>query len=494
IGYKSFGQYANHRNLLNNLIEYFFSSNNVSLNILLDSPNSGNSNINLSIYAKNRSLDSLIDSTTLNTYLNVSIKNDGFYEEILTFSPYNGYANNYTYSLPFPNSNPYEINANITIDSHVFIKSSKYLYFDDSEIPKITNVTSNKFIVRNGTDSLYIDVFLDAINYNCTTYLSIYPSSYYSKTETINKTFELNNSPLNLFKYSVNYTALQSDPAGLGIFFITPQNPSSNYINPNTPRLSALFVNNPPQFNEDSSTITIDNNQVLVLSDTYEDDSLNVFSVSQGSILNLKINVSDSVDYEDQDSSNMNVSVNFFIASITQSNSLIPIDPTTNIYSLLTYDGNSNIQRGTFTIPFEMSFPSITGFKSISTVSTYNNLAQDGYIGLIWITVYDSEGESEYFIVVFLIQEGFTFDLILAIVIIGVIMIAGIGIIIFAHVRKKKRSKFPTIPTYYLQEENQYSSEESPHANVYYCPFCGQRLSGLRNFCPTCGKSLNIEE
>ena len=491
--YNSYGYYTNHRNLSHNLMNYLLEPNSTAMNILLNSASSSSPNVNISIYAKDLLTDTLIDPATLNTYLNVSITNSGFYDEILITSVNDGLAYNYSYSLPFTSPNPYEIKVNLSINSQIFTKTSKILYYNDTEIPQITNIAYTSSIERNGIDSLDIDVYLNDVDYNSSIYLAIYPSSFYSKSGTLNKTLILNNSLPNLFKYSLSYTPLSTDPAGLVIFFTLPQNPISDYINPNSPRSISLINNNPPKFNEDYSSILIDNSRYLVLSDTHDNKTLNAYSASQGSIMEFNINVSDSVTYEDQNSSNMIVSVNFLMATITQTNSLAPLDPITFINSKLSYNANSGNFRGSFTIPTEMKYSSIAGTKSISTVSTYSNEVQDGYIGLILITVFDSDGGSDDFIVVFLIQAGFDFSLILPIVIISLIIIAGLSFIIFTHFRRKKRAKSPISQPYYIQQESG-ESMTSDSSNMYYCPFCGERLTGLRNFCPSCGKSLNFKE
>jgi serine protease AprX len=493
--YKSASYYSNHKTLTHNLMNYFFDSVDISLDILLNSPSSSDSKINISIFAKDRVMDTLIDSTILNAYLNVSINNGAFYDEILTNSLSNGRAFNYSYLLPFTSPNPYEINVNITINSQTFKKTSKYLYFNDSEIPKIINVSSNSDIERNGIDTLNIDTFLDAINYESNLYLAIYPSSYYSKAETINKTLTLNNSHPNQLKYSASYSPVSSDPAGLVIFFIFPRNPSFNYTNPYSPRLISLIINNPPKFNEDTSTFSVDNAQPIKLSDTHDNQSLIAITTSQTSVLTLNMNVSDSVNFEDQNSSNMIVSVNFLMAAISLGNTIVPLDPAVYIYSILSYDGNSKTQKGSFTIPFQMKYSSITGTKSISTLSDYNSAAQDGYLGLILIKVFDSDGGSDEFLVVFIVQQGVTFDLILILLIIGVIIAVGISFIVISHKRKKRRSKVQVAPAYYLQQEpGEVRRDESTIGNRNFCPFCGEGLTGLRNFCPSCGKSLNFEK
>ena len=171
----------------------------------------------------------------------------------------------------------------------------------------------------------------------------------------------------------------------------------------------------------------------------------------------------------------------------------MPLDPKTYINSRLSYDANSDNFRGSFTIPSEMSYSSITGTKSISTISTYTQGQQDGYLGLILITVFDSDGGKDEFLVVFLIQARFDFALILTIVIIGVVIVAGLSFIIISHRRRNKQKKTSTTQSYYIQQDSD-ELKSIDASNVYYCPFCGERLTGLRNFCPSCGKSLKFEE
>jgi len=63
-------------------MEYFFESDNVSIEIIIDSESTPSSQINLSLYVKNQNLDALVSSTVLNSYLNVSIQNDSYFKSI----------------------------------------------------------------------------------------------------------------------------------------------------------------------------------------------------------------------------------------------------------------------------------------------------------------------------------------------------------------------------------------------------------------------------
>jgi len=116
------------------------------------------------------------------------------------------------------------------------------------------------------------------------------------------------------------------------------------------------------------------------------------------------MNLTDSVSYEDQNSSKMRVSVNLFIVSVSEDNTIVLINSKTFVLSELEYQPGSNTHHGTFVIPYTMEFSSITGTKMLSTASQYDNDAQDGYLAILMITAFDSEGEYEDFLVVLLIQ------------------------------------------------------------------------------------------
>ena len=484
-----------HSILTQNLMDYFFESENVTIEIITDSESTPSSQINLSLYIKNQNLAAPISSTTLNSYLNVSVHNDSYFKSIETISSSEGIAINHSIILPSPNANPYTIDVNITIGSQTYKKSSKILYYNAALMPQISSVTSTTGIERNGVDSLNIDATLDNIIYNATAYLSLYPLTYYTEKGTVNKTFPLSNT---LFEYSYDYTPTSTDLSGYAIFYIVPFNPISNYYNPYSPRIASVINNNPPEFIEESSTIVIDNSQSITFDETHTNDSLNVFTISQGSRLDFRINITDSVSYEDQDSSEMRVSVNFFIASISEDNTIVPITPRTNIFSEMNYVSSSNTHIGTFIIPYTMEFSTITGIKQLSTASQYDSSSEDGYLSFLLVTVFDSEGESEDFFLVVLVQPSLTPDFLFVIIIIGVVVVIALLLGVSLYLRKKRKSySSTTSESYYQYHYDDGSTPESydqVQGFVSYCPYCGYGLATQQKFCPVCGKSLTFHD
>jgi len=494
--YDSQTYYQDHYILTKNLMRYFLEKDDVSINIFLNSERTPTSQVNISIYVKDQIGETPVSSATLNSYLNVTVENDAYFETVNMVSTSDGIAINNTFSLPNPSNKPYVIKVNLTIGSKTYNKTSKILYYNNSEVPKISSIWATTDIERNGIDTLDINATLDGINYNATAYLSIYPSTYYTEEGTINKTFSLSNSLSNQFNYSISYTPTSTDPPGYATFYILPYNPSSNYYNPHSPRLISIIINHPPEFLEETSTISIDNVKLISLDETHTEDSLLVNLVGQGIQLEFIINLTDSVSYEDQDSSKMRVSVNLFIASISEDNTIVPINSKNFVLSELDYKPGSNTHYGTFEIPFTMEFSSITGPKTLSTESQYDNNAQDGYLAILLITAFDSEGESEDFLMVLLIQPS-NLELFLVLIIIGVVVVLGIigGVLLLVNlVRKKKKSRISApFEGYYHQDYEGVPSQEVSdftHKSVYYCPYCGFPLTTPRSFCPSCGKSL----
>lgn len=496
--YESQTYYQDHYILTKNLMRYFLEKDEVSISIFPNSERTPTSQVNISIYVKDQIGETPVSSATLNSYLNVSVENDAYFETVNMVSMSDGIAINNTFSLPSPSNKPYVIKVNLTIGSKTYNKTSKILYYDNSEVPKILSLWATTDIERNGVDTLDINATLDGSNFNATAYLSIYPSTYYTKEGTINKTFTLSNSPSNPFNYSISNTPISTDPPGYATFYILPYNHSSNYYNPHSPRLISIIINHPPEFIEETSTILIDNNQLISLDETHTEDSLLVILVSQGSQLDFIINLIDSVSYEDQDSSKMRVSVNLFIASISEDNTIVPINSKNFVLSELEYKPGSNTHYGTFAIPYTMEFSSITGTKKLSTASQYDNDAQDGYLAILLITAFDSEGESEDFFMVLLIQPSIPSDFLLVLIIIGVIVVVGIIVGVSLLVRKKKKSRISApFEGYYHQDYEDVPSQEVydfTQKSVYFCPYCGFQLTTPRSFCPNCGKSLKFQE
>lgn len=447
-GYNSTGYSQDHEKLLNNLMEYLLPEDDISINIGLSSERTSISQFNISVHAKDQATDVPINSITLKNFINVTIENDTFSQIILMESSTNGTAINKTYNLPYPSYIPYTIRVNLTIDSKTYNKTSKILYYDETRVPNINSLSvTAENVTRRGSISLRAG--LDNSTYNVTAYLAIYSGSFYNTQKTVNKTFTLTN--ISSTTYACTFAPSSSDPSGNAVFYVLPLNSSSNYTNPNSPRYYFPVINHDPNIVEANSTFSYGTSGNISFSDTSEGGSIYIYTVSQKENFTFNVVANESVNYEDK-SKNMRVFVNFFICSVSEEGYLMLIYPKTFEVEELKYNSVNRKHEGNFTIPENTSYSSINGTrtKTIPTETDYE--AGGDYIAIMYITVYDSEGGSDDFIIALSIPKEevpldmVSFIIIIIIIIIIIASIIGITILILKKRRSKKFGEFYAPP------------------------------------------------
>ncbi|MFX1315060.1 MAG: zinc ribbon domain-containing protein, partial [Promethearchaeota archaeon] len=388
-----------------------------------------------------------------------------------------------------------------------YSKSSKILFYDTNEVPKINYLeTDVKEITRANFQSITLTAELDKSTYgDIEGYLTIYPDSFYNTKQSINKTLTFSNV-LSTNLYRVTYNPEPTDPSGYAIFYILPTN--SNYTNPISPRQAFEIVNNPPEFLESSSFFSYEGGGTVYFDETHTGLGSYVYSINQGAKFNFEIAVSDSVNYED-DNADMRVFVNLFICSVTEDGFLIFIFPSSIVVSEISYQSTSDKHVGSFTIPNTMEYYSITGTKSRSTAASFDMSTNEGYLGILLITVYDSEGGYEEFAIILEISEEPVNIFIITLIVIAVVAVAVIVIlgIYLTRRNKYKRISRPKDQEYYYRTSVQdrwksYSTDETyePITSLteaqktkgIFCPFCGHHLERPKKFCPHCGESLSF--
>ncbi len=498
--YQSASYSQDHYNLLNNLMDFFLPKEDVTINIDLKRYRTANSEIELSLYLKDQNSESPL--TTMNyTSLEVIIKNSTFSESIIintTLSDNGIYFNN-TYNLPYSSYVPYNIEVNLTIGTNVYSKISKILYFDNSKVPEIFNLTSDdSSTTRALGDSINLIAEMDNPSYgNIEGYLSIFSYSIYNSKNSVNKTLIFGHQGANI--YSVNFDATQSDPSGFGVYYIVPDN--LNYTHPNSPRYVFRVLNNPPVILEASSSFSLAGYTEVYFDETESDEGSFVYSVTQGDNFNFAVDVRDSVIYEDN-SSELRVFVNLFVCAVTEDSYIIFIFPQSIEVAEFNYEPLSGKHEGSFRIPDTMQYSSLTGVKSIPTAASFDFNTMKGYLSVLYITVYDSEGGSDDFIIVLLIS-GRPFDsTLIIIIIISIVAIIGVVSLYVYYSRRKKYPRTRVQPRY---EEYYRPSYDEPEEGAYivpesissvkasfYCPFCGDPIKVPKKFCPNCGESLEF--
>jgi subtilisin family serine protease len=492
-----------HFNLLKNSISYLLPEEDTSINIDLGPERTSSSLINLSIFLKDQVSENPL--TTLDyDNLNVTIENEAFTQKIIineTLSN-NGIYFNFSYNLPTPSYIPYSFTVNLTIGSDSYVKSSKLLYYDNSKVPIINSLSSSTTsITRANSETINLNANLDKSTYGSIDgFLSIYSYSFFNSEQSVNKTLSFNHFISN--SYRNTFDPQISDPSGYAIFYMIPSN--DNYSNPNSPRHSFQIENNPPEIIDTSSFFSYAGNIEVNFDETESDDGSSVYTATQDSVFNFFIDVQDSVPYEDT-KSNMRVFINMFMASVTEDGFLIFILPRTIEVAELSYQIFSERYEGFFALPNSFEYNTLEGTKTVSTAAGFDFLTNQGYLGVLLITVYDSEGEWDDFIIILNIT-GSPFDFSLVIFII-VAIVASIGIVSMS-VYFKRRKKTPRITLaqpeyedYYYQSsydspEEEYLTPEplDPSGPSIYCPFCGFLVRTPKKFCPSCGESFAFNQ
>jgi hypothetical protein len=499
--YKSSLYTADHYNLLRNSLEYLLPDDDLSIYIDIGSERTPSPLVNLSFYMKNQTSETPITSLDY-TALEILIENGGYSETIIpnnTYSNYGFYFNN-SINLPSTSYNPYTVTVNLTVGARVFTQSSKILYYDNSQVPVINSLSVNTPNITRATgQSINLNAELDNPTYDdFEGYLTIYSSSFLNSKQSENKTITFNHFLSNDYRNTFDPTV--SDPSGYGFFYVSPTN--ENYTNPYSPRASFRIENNPPEILETTSTFSFDGNIEITFEDTETDDGVLLYSVTQGSVFDFDIDVQDTVSYED-DNSEIRVFINIFMVSVTEDGFIIFIFPSTLIVDEILHDPLSHRHEGTFTIPDSLLYSSIAGTKTVPTAANFNINTNEGYLGVLLITIYDSEGESEDFILLLLISgrpPGVSFLMVVILIIVGIAALVGLSIYL---AKKRQRSglirRQLTYQDYsyqpsYEREEQYLTPDPIELEGSMYCPFCGGFIVQKKRFCPHCGESLAFSE
>ncbi|MFX1568238.1 MAG: S8 family serine peptidase [Promethearchaeota archaeon] len=488
-----------HYLMLKNIIEYFLIHEDISINIYLKENRISNQRIDLSLYLKNQTSGIPITPADYDS-LNVFIKNATYSKPIILNVSHgnDGIYYNDSFTLPFPSYIPYSIKVSLSVGLTDYNKTTKILYFDSAKIPKITSLyVSNSSVSREPNETLDLITELDKPSYgDIEGYLSIYPFSFYNTKQLEVKDLLFSHSNANI--YLKTFDPLLNDPSGYGIYYIIPQ--FSNYSTPNSPRVPFQIINHPPEILEEQSVFNYPGSS----STTFKEAENYIYPVKQLDEINFVVDVQDSVDYEDTNSE-MRVFVNLFIGSLTPDNYVILISPSSNKFSELSYQSSLDRFEGSITIPYTIQYSTISGIKSISTKTNFNTITNEGYIGILVVTVYDSEGEAEDFWIAILISEPpINFSMII-IVIVSIVALIGVVSMIIYYARRKKHPRVsPVQPSYQelyyrpsyedTEKESYITPEPISQLGQFYCPFCGQMIKTPKKFCPHCGESLMFEE
>ncbi|MFO7794566.1 MAG: S8 family serine peptidase [Promethearchaeati archaeon] len=496
---------SNHEILLSNMMDYFLDDKEVSINIRLNTTRAPSSDFSISVYVKNLTTNLPIDNNTLASSLSAYITNGSNYFPIELTSLEAGIAFNNAINFPFtPRNQPYPIIVNFTKGVNTYNKSSKLLYYGSNSIPGIDYLLSNPDEVNKGSN-IDLEVDLDSSSYDpFKAYVSLFSYSFYNKEKTVNRTIELSHSGSTGSTIYDNTLTLPTDPSGYGIFYIIPY--ENGYFTPNSPRQVFEINNYNPDIDESTSRFKIGMNPWKTFSETTQDDSVIAQMGSQGASVNFEIDAFDTGTINRDLDSQLTVSVNFFMAALSEpigeSQIIYPMISSSFYISVMDFDPTSQKFTGSLTIPNSLSYSSIQGQKSVSTAASAQ---QRNYISLLLVNVLDSEGNitNDPFIIILFIRPSIDWA---TIIIIIAVIAAIIGIGVFIYIRRRKKIEPEEAGRDYYQpydtsfedqrsEESYYDSSRPVElGDVYYCPFCGTQIDSPKKFCPSCGKELSFKD
>ncbi len=494
----------NHQKLLDNLMNYFFEKKDVSMNIQLNSEQTPNGMLNISVYMKNNTSNLPIDNVILNNNLTAIITNGSYNYKIFFSSDIDGIAYNNTFIIPFYSYIPYNIEVTLTISSKTYNKSLKILYYNSNEIPKITSLNYGPYTSFEKGELITLEGnFNTSLDNNFSAYISFFSNKFHNREKIINYTRILEQDIILIpTKYKGSFN-LPTTTSGYGIFYIIPFN--QNYSASNSPRIFFKINNQEPNIVETQSYLKIGESTKTKFSDTHDDNSIYIQNGNQGDKITFEILAHDSGIYPDNDSE-LFVSVGFFITTVSEEidGKRIPwlLFPNSFISSELIYDSEKH--KGSLIIPNTMEFSTIDGIKSIST--DLSDQSHD-YICLLLINVIDKEGASlvDPFVIVMIVDSSV--DSLMVYITISIV--AGIfGFTGIVYLLRRKRLRAEAIDYSESDEireeerepntsEDDFENSETPsslNSNKFkLCPFCGKKTRINTKFCSSCGKKFEIE-
>ncbi|MFX1377226.1 MAG: hypothetical protein ACFFA0_15585, partial [Promethearchaeota archaeon] len=473
----------------------------VPINIAVESEFTSDPQIDLSIYLKNQILELPITTIDYDA-LEVTITNGSYTKIIelnLTYTSSGIYFND-TFNLPSPSYKPYSVIVNLTIGPTTYSKTTKILYYDSSKVPIINSLTSSESTISRATSEYsYLNAQLDKSG-NIDGFLTIYSFLFENSKKSVNKSLTFNNIGGNNYRHT--FDPETNDPSGYAIFYIEPSN--ENYTNPKSPRITFQIENNPPEIIETTSSFQIGGGREFLFDDVVTPDGVLVVPAKQGDTFNFMIDLTDTVSFED-DNSNMRIFITLIMVSTTDDGYIVFIFPASFVVNEILHEPLSDRHQGYFTIPSSMNYDSIAGTKSVSTAADFDFNTSEGYLGVLYITAYDSEGGFDDFILLLKIDKKPIDISIYIIIVIGVIALIGIVSMSIYFIRRKKITRTnrfePRYQDYYYQpsydrQEDQYITPE-PATQIspsMYCPFCGGAIVTPKKFCPYCGKSITFTQ
>ncbi|MHA1871275.1 MAG: S8 family serine peptidase [Promethearchaeota archaeon] len=488
-----------HKNILLDLMDYLntrnkFNNSDISIEATFNTTQSQGSDVSFDLSLLNNTngqpLNSLLVGKDLNatliypdnSELNISLINQG-----------NGIYYNGSLTLGASNNSPYSIKISLSLgNGRIIEKTFKLFRISASDMVIINDLGVDKASVDRNNSKNTIHFSSNSVSTNIDTYGTLTTSSIYSNKSAANYNLSLAYNPLHA-DFEGDFSINDSVPAGYLVYY--PLGNKSNFINFKCPRGVFTILNYDPQIDKLHSYF---NN--ILFNDTITEDSYYIQQINTATPASFIIKAKEKVTYEDM-SGQLTGSIIYLVAA-SASGILMPIYPNSIPFTKLSYTMTTDTFNGQIQIPSQLPFESL---KSGSINVTQQSPSDLSYFSLLWITIRDSDGGSDDFLVILYVTVsnnigGGISDYLPIIIILGAIL--ALTIFLILRSRHAPKNDFYDEGLYYTDDGRGYSGDNN-YTDYYqedqnematggwkYCFNCGQKVPQDARFCPNCGQEL----
>ncbi len=462
---------ADHERILINLFDYMNhqEENEYAISVNFNSTIQTNGDLKLHISMLNSATDLPVTDKMYGSTLNASlISPSQVIYPIELISHGNGIYSNTSFSLLTFDYRPYTLQLNVSSPSGLITKEYLIYRINNTSTIQIGDpYISDVQITRSLGSNTVIQYTGTSPGLTSELYGSLTTESLYS--ENAIKEYIIGLSPSGV-QYSHTFTITGDEPSGLFVFFAIASS-SSNFTNFEVSRSLFRIENHNPKIIEEDSYFN-----TIPFEDTRTETSLYILSVSNNRGLDLTVKVEETISYEDNPEDLYVIS--YYTAAASAGSTFDLIYPNSIPTSILDYNSVLEQFEGQFEIPSRLYFSGASGLVEVSQQS--QSPEKIIYFSVLWITVRDTDGGSEDYLILMFVNVVFEWvDLLEYLpIIITVLAIIGIAVAILIIVKKRRQTRISQSP---------YSEM---HSVTAYCMYCGKQINTNYLVCPYCGKTL----
>ncbi len=383
----------------------------------------------------------------------------------------NGIYYNTSFSLGTSNYLPYKIQINITSPSGLITKEYTLFSINESNLVEFGNstLTSSEISRAPGSENI-IEYTGNSLGMNSTLYGSLTPESIYSEHSI--RAYKANMTQAGM-QYTHTFSISGNEHSGLFVFF-TVASSLNNFTSFEVTRSLFRITNHIPEIDEENSFFN-----TIPFEDTRTDTLFYFQQVSNLGEIDLSVKVNETISYED-DPEDLYI-ISYYTAATSVSSSFDILYPNTIPTSILSYNNDLQQFKGQFKIPTRLEFYSVKGSTEVSQQSIVSENGQElRYFSTLWITVRDSDGGVEDYLILLYVNIVFDWVNLLEYLPILLVILAVIAITITVVVVLTKR-----------RQKSMFLAQNSANfVKKIYCMHCGRQIDSSYLVCPYCGKEL----